>query len=682
MADEAIDVDAEYDGQQQQRNEQQGFAPAGSTTAPQSLGARDPRIGYHTVNATGGAINYSDALQKAAIYVNRIKHHFANRPEAFRQFLELLRLHKTNMIAVQDVYNDVSNLLAGSQDLLSEFSMFLPEVIRCSINSQLGEIRADNVEAWVSEAAPAFPICVVFVAPKGPLHMPKDFDDLVAHMRGAIAFAILDVNLQAAVGHAMLNASRRDMRAEAPSLPVWKLYHKGMHCAEASGWPTGFTLQNLLTTHSRQYGWKAITASNGERPALQPGRTLSSHSSAFKPAASGGRSTGGAFSAVGTGKMSLNNMLSGGDGAAAAGDGIGASGRDSASPTGDIHETSDDREAWRQREKKKKKKKKKRKREKKEKRKDEKRARKEAAQARTAVYSEMAAGGGAAAEPEDGEKLEKGAAAAVASSDGGAAAEAASADASKAAEEDADGDKSEDSQSDEDEKEPSNSHIVQSTNARGRPQRSAAVAAEAVSAGTNAKTDREARREEKERRALEKAAEPPKEKKPDAKSLRLAGKALYFTPGKEFFHCRTGAVIRRDEANLVDSDDEVDTTWIQKQNEVRKNQHAPAPAAPTASRPSVQAYLGAVLCLSAPANASCACVCMQQELMDEFEDVSKDEKAFMKMWNDFMKVRHRSTIAAPAACFRANRSCADPVDGALASLVMTGRCGVTWSRLT
>ena len=46
-----------------------------------------------------------------------------------------------------------------------------------------------------------------------------------------------------------------------------------------------------------------------------------------------------------------------------------------------------------------------------------------------------------------------------------------------------------------------------------------------------------------------------------------AGKALYFTPGQLFFHCRTGTVIRKDEAQLVDSDDEVDTTWIQKQNQ-------------------------------------------------------------------------------------------------------------------
>ena len=275
---EAIDVDAEYEQipqqQQQQQHQQQhplqanphraGFPAYGAQSA-------DKLVGYRTVNATGGAINYSDALQKAAIYVNRIKTHFQDAPDAFRQFLELLRLHKTNMIAVQDVYNDVSNLLSGSQELLNEFSMFLPEVIRCSINSQLGEIRADNVEAWVSEAAPAFPICVIFVAPKGPLMYPADFHDLVAHMRGCIAFAILDVNLQAAVGHAMLNNARRDMRAEPPSLPVWKLYHKGMHCAEAVGWPTGFSLQGLLHTHRKQYGWKAITAANGQQPALQPG---------------------------------------------------------------------------------------------------------------------------------------------------------------------------------------------------------------------------------------------------------------------------------------------------------------------------------------------------------------------------------------------------------------------------
>ena len=171
---EAIDVDAEYEQaaeyhhqqqhQQQQHHIQQQHHHHHHQQQQQQQQLYQPfptwgeyhqqhQHGYHTVNSTGGAINYDDALQKAAIYVNRIKGHFHDRPDSFRQFLELLRLHKTNMIAVQDVYNDVSNLLSGSQELLDEFSMFLPEVIRCSINSQLGEIRAGNVEAWVSEAA-------------------------------------------------------------------------------------------------------------------------------------------------------------------------------------------------------------------------------------------------------------------------------------------------------------------------------------------------------------------------------------------------------------------------------------------------------------------------------------------------------------------------------------------------
>jgi hypothetical protein len=76
------------------------------------------------------------------------------------------------------------------------------------------------------------------------------------------------------------------------------------------------------------------------------------------------------------------------------------------------------------------------------------------------------------------------------------------------------------------------------------------------------------------------------------------------TAAQEYFHCRTGAVIRKDEASLVDSDDDVDTTWIQKQNE---------------------------------------------DLMEEFTDVSSDEKTFMKLWNDFMQVRALARCAAPAA---------------------------------
>lgn len=225
---------------------------------------------------------------------------------------------------------------------------------------------------------------------------------------------------------------------------------------------------------------------------------IASHSSAFKPAAVSGARSGGAFSAVGTGKMSLNNMLSSGadtlpTAAKAIAPGVGNDqGAASMVPSDNApsiagipkaqHETIEERKARRRKEKKKK-----RKREKKEQRREEKRLRREAALARTAAYR-------------DPDKKPATPLATLpeydASADAGAHEATASAGPSST-----DGHQSE-SNSDGEEEKPSvdTSHLVQSKNSRGRPQRSAAVAAEAISAASNAKTDREARREERERR--------------------------------------------------------------------------------------------------------------------------------------------------------------------------------------
>lgn len=320
------------------------------------------------------------------------------------------------------------------------------------------------------------------------------------------------------------------------------------------------------------------------------GRTLSSHSSAFKPAAGQGTRSGGAFSAVGTGKMSLNNMLSGSAAVhapATTGDGVGGGSSESApsvathddasaiaGATETQHEILEEQKIRRRKEKKKKK----RKREKKERRREEKRLKKEAAIARTAAYTESAEGHGAEAGPvsalDDATSVTGGPEASPSSTDDNQSSPDAD---GKVAKEDERDDKEEqdddtdddtdDDDKDEDEQKASRdtSHLVQSKNARGRPQRSAAVAAEAISAASNATTDREARREERERRDRlassldptasasrclssclsvsystnmsgsthrEKAKAPLVDRKPDAKSLRLAAKGLYFSPGQ------------------------------------------------------------------------------------------------------------------------------------------------------
>jgi hypothetical protein len=228
-----------------------------------------PSPGDRGTQQTGSA-RFKDACQKAAIYADRVEAHFHSQPDSFRQFLELLRRHESTDDAVQDVWREMSNLLSGSAELLSEFSKFLPEALCCSINSQLGELRADNIGAWVSEAAPAFPVCVIFVATTdddGPVTCTSGFGDLVALMRGCIAFAVLDVNMQADVGHEML-----DWLAP-PSLPMWRVYHKGVCCAESSGWPTSSELQNLLDKSDERYGWKRFTDASGQQPALHASKS-------------------------------------------------------------------------------------------------------------------------------------------------------------------------------------------------------------------------------------------------------------------------------------------------------------------------------------------------------------------------------------------------------------------------
>jgi hypothetical protein len=205
-------------------------------------------------------------LHKAAIYVNKIKLYFKDNAELFRQFLELLRLHKTQMISVQDVYRDVSALLVNAPDLLEEFAMFLPEAIQSCLKSSVGKVRQENLDAWISDMAPAIPICIVFVDSNEP--EPKDeekmaFIQAVRGTAGTMAVGTVDVDAE------------RELVANLPGkmlpqlLPHWRLYHKCQLVAELPRWPKLATLRRLIDIKSAEYGWKTIIAKK-----LQPAHRI------------------------------------------------------------------------------------------------------------------------------------------------------------------------------------------------------------------------------------------------------------------------------------------------------------------------------------------------------------------------------------------------------------------------
>eukprot|EP01137_Pigoraptor_chileana_P015243 Opistho-2@70936 len=68
-------------------------------------------------------------------YVNKIKTRFANQPEIYKQFLEILHTYQKEqrtakeVHAIKEVYGQVASLFRTHPDLLDEFSQFLPDAV-------------------------------------------------------------------------------------------------------------------------------------------------------------------------------------------------------------------------------------------------------------------------------------------------------------------------------------------------------------------------------------------------------------------------------------------------------------------------------------------------------------------------------------------------------------------------
>ncbi|KAG0174311.1 Transcriptional regulatory protein sin3 [Apophysomyces sp. BC1015] len=60
-------------------------------------------------------------------YVNKIKNRFADDPETYKQFLEILQTYQKEQKPIQEVYAQVQILFNGAHDLLDEFKQFLPD---------------------------------------------------------------------------------------------------------------------------------------------------------------------------------------------------------------------------------------------------------------------------------------------------------------------------------------------------------------------------------------------------------------------------------------------------------------------------------------------------------------------------------------------------------------------------
>ncbi|KAI8358429.1 hypothetical protein EDC96DRAFT_445658 [Choanephora cucurbitarum] len=79
-------------------------------------------------------------FNQAITYVNKIKSRFANRPETYKKFLEILQTYQKDQKPIEQVYAEVKELFDGSDELLEEFKQFLPDPNKQRNRKRLGNI--------------------------------------------------------------------------------------------------------------------------------------------------------------------------------------------------------------------------------------------------------------------------------------------------------------------------------------------------------------------------------------------------------------------------------------------------------------------------------------------------------------------------------------------------------------
>lgn len=103
-------------GQRWGNEEQQAAPPAQPQQFSQEQQALQQQNG-------GGQIEFNHAIS----YVNKIKTRFANQPDIYKQFLEILQTYQREQKPIGEVYEQVTVLFANSPDLLDDFKQFLPD---------------------------------------------------------------------------------------------------------------------------------------------------------------------------------------------------------------------------------------------------------------------------------------------------------------------------------------------------------------------------------------------------------------------------------------------------------------------------------------------------------------------------------------------------------------------------
>ncbi|KEY68337.1 hypothetical protein S7711_01116 [Stachybotrys chartarum IBT 7711] len=118
----------------QQRSVAQMPVNTASANTPNARSAHTPTPTSGPAAVNGNAANQASLERRGPVefnhaisYVNKIKNRFQDKPEIYKQFLEILQTYQREQKPIQDVYSQVTTLFNSAPDLLEDFKQFLPE---------------------------------------------------------------------------------------------------------------------------------------------------------------------------------------------------------------------------------------------------------------------------------------------------------------------------------------------------------------------------------------------------------------------------------------------------------------------------------------------------------------------------------------------------------------------------
>eukprot|EP00536_Pseudo-nitzschia_multiseries_P004770 jgi/Psemu1/295691/fgenesh1_pm.82_\ len=87
---------------------------------------------------SGQPLEFDHAIK----YVTNIKKRFADEPETYKKFLEILHTYQKEQRGIKEVLEEVSVLFEEHPDLLKEFTFFLPDAVQSEAKQQLEIVAA------------------------------------------------------------------------------------------------------------------------------------------------------------------------------------------------------------------------------------------------------------------------------------------------------------------------------------------------------------------------------------------------------------------------------------------------------------------------------------------------------------------------------------------------------------